>query len=46
MSEEPEPATQELDLHLWLTKVQALANAWGSQASHRARVLAALAACP
>ena len=29
--------TQELDLHLWLTKVQALANAWGSQASHRAR---------
>ena len=38
--------TQELDLHLWLTKVQALANAWGSQSSHRARVLAALAACP
>ncbi|HXJ27888.1 MAG TPA: acyl-CoA dehydrogenase family protein, partial [Streptosporangiaceae bacterium] len=36
--------TQELDLHLWLTKVQALANAWGSQAGHRARVLAALAA--
>ena len=36
--------TQELDLHLWLTKVHALANAWGSQAGHRARVLAALAA--
>ena len=36
--------TQELDLHLWLTKVQALANAWGSQSAHRARVLAALAA--
>jgi len=40
--------TQELDLHLWLTKVHALASAWGSQAAHRARVLAALtgeAAC-
>ncbi|HEX6857901.1 MAG TPA: acyl-CoA dehydrogenase [Streptosporangiaceae bacterium] len=36
--------TRELGLHLWLTKVQALASAWGSQAGHRARVLAALAA--
>jgi alkylation response protein AidB-like acyl-CoA dehydrogenase len=36
--------TQELGLHLWLTKVQALASAWGSQAGHRARVLAALTA--
>lgn len=35
--------TQELDLHLWLTKAHALANAWGSQAAHRARVLTALA---
>ncbi len=32
--------TEELDLHLWLTKVRALAGAWGSQAGHRARVLA------
>lgn len=38
--------TQELDLHLWLTKVQALANAWGSQSAHRARVLAALTGEP
>ena len=38
--------TQEHDLHLWLTKVRALAGAWGSQSAHRARVLAALAACP
>jgi alkylation response protein AidB-like acyl-CoA dehydrogenase len=43
--------TQEHDLHLWLTKVRALAGAWGSQAEHRARVAAALAgdgaaACP
>ena len=36
--------TQEHDLHLWLTKVRALAGAWGSQAAHRTRVLAALAA--
>jgi alkylation response protein AidB-like acyl-CoA dehydrogenase len=36
--------TQELDLHLWLAKVQALKGAWGSQASHRARVMAAIAA--
>jgi alkylation response protein AidB-like acyl-CoA dehydrogenase len=34
--------TQEHDLHLWLTKAQALGSAWGSQAHHRARVLAAL----
>jgi hypothetical protein len=36
--------TQEHDLHLWLTKIRALAGAWGSQAEHRARVAAALAA--
>ena len=35
--------TQEHDLHLWLTKVRALAGAWGSQAEHRARVMAATA---
>jgi alkylation response protein AidB-like acyl-CoA dehydrogenase len=35
--------TQEHDLHLWLTKVRALAGAWGSQAGHRARVMAAIA---
>jgi hypothetical protein len=34
--------TQEHDLHLWLTKVRALAAAWGSQAEHRARVMAGL----
>ena len=31
------------DLHLWLTKVRALGGAWGSQAAHRARVMAAIA---
>jgi alkylation response protein AidB-like acyl-CoA dehydrogenase len=36
--------TQEHDLHLWLTKVRALKGAWGSQAGHRARVLAAITA--
>jgi alkylation response protein AidB-like acyl-CoA dehydrogenase len=36
--------TQEHDLHLWLTKVRALAGAWGSQAEHRARVMAAITA--
>jgi alkylation response protein AidB-like acyl-CoA dehydrogenase len=36
--------TQEHDLHLWLTKVRALAGAWGSQSEHRARVVAAIAA--
>jgi alkylation response protein AidB-like acyl-CoA dehydrogenase len=35
--------TQEHDLHLWLTKVRALAGAWGSQAEHRARVMTAIA---
>ena len=35
--------TQEHDLHLWLTKVRALAGAWGSQSEHRARVMAAIA---
>jgi alkylation response protein AidB-like acyl-CoA dehydrogenase len=36
--------TAEHDLSLWLTKVRALAAAWGSQAEHRERVMAALAA--
>jgi alkylation response protein AidB-like acyl-CoA dehydrogenase len=36
--------TEELDLHLWLLKVRALAGAWGSQAEHRARVMAAISA--
>jgi alkylation response protein AidB-like acyl-CoA dehydrogenase len=36
--------TAEHDLHLWLLKVRALAGAWGSQAEHRARVMAAIAA--
>jgi len=36
--------TQEHDLHLWLTKVRALAGSWGSQSEHRARVMAAVAA--
>jgi alkylation response protein AidB-like acyl-CoA dehydrogenase len=36
--------TEEHDLHLWLAKVRALAGAWGSQAEHRARVIASLAA--
>ena len=35
--------TEEHDLHLWLLKVRALAGAWGSQAEHRARVMAAIA---
>jgi len=35
--------TQEHSLHLWLTKVRALTGAWGSQAEHRARVMAAIA---
>jgi alkylation response protein AidB-like acyl-CoA dehydrogenase len=34
--------TEELDLGLWLTKVRALVPAWGSQAEHRAAVMAAL----
>ena len=36
--------TVEHDLHLWLLKVHALTGAWGSQAEHRARVMAAIAA--
>ena len=36
--------TEEHDLHLWLLKVRALAGAWGSQAEHRARVMAAISA--
>lgn len=32
--------TAEHDLSLWLAKVRALVPAWGSQAEHRARVLA------
>lgn len=35
--------TQECDVSLWLAKVRALSSAWGSQAEHRATVLAALA---
>jgi alkylation response protein AidB-like acyl-CoA dehydrogenase len=35
--------TEEHDLHLWLLKVRALAGAWGGQAEHRARVIAAIA---
>ncbi len=34
--------TAEHDLSLYLTKVRALAPAWGSQAEHRARVLSVL----
>ena len=34
--------TSEYDLALWLTKIRALTSAWGTQASHRARVLAAI----
>ncbi|HKS46517.1 MAG TPA: acyl-CoA dehydrogenase family protein [Amycolatopsis sp.] len=34
--------TAEHDLGLWLTKVRALAGAWGGAAFHRRRVLAAL----
>jgi alkylation response protein AidB-like acyl-CoA dehydrogenase len=34
--------TAEYDLALWLTKVRALASAWGTQRVHRARVLAGL----
>ena len=36
--------TEEHDLHLWLMKVRALAGAWGSQAEHRARIMAELTA--
>jgi alkylation response protein AidB-like acyl-CoA dehydrogenase len=34
--------TQECDVSLWLAKVRALSSIWGSQAEHRAVVLAAL----
>jgi alkylation response protein AidB-like acyl-CoA dehydrogenase len=34
--------TAELDLSLWLLKVRALVNAWGTPAFHRARVLESL----
>ena len=34
--------TAECDLSLWLTKVRALVNAWGTPRDHRARVLAAI----
>jgi len=34
--------TAEHDASLWLAKIEALRRAWGSQAWHRARVLAAL----
>jgi alkylation response protein AidB-like acyl-CoA dehydrogenase len=34
--------TAEHDLALWLTKVRALASAWGTQRVHRDRVLAAI----
>jgi alkylation response protein AidB-like acyl-CoA dehydrogenase len=36
--------TLECDVSLWLAKVRALSSAWGSQAEHRATVLAALTA--
>ncbi len=36
--------TAEHDVGLWLTKIQSLGPAWGGQAAHRARVLAALTA--
>ena len=34
--------TQELDLSLWLTRIRALVNAWGTPAFHRSVVLEAL----
>jgi alkylation response protein AidB-like acyl-CoA dehydrogenase len=34
--------TDEFDLNIWFTKVRALVCAWGTQAEHRARVMAAL----
>ncbi len=34
--------TAEHDAGLWITKIQALVPAWGSQAWHRGRVLGAL----
>ena len=38
--------TAEHDLSLWLAKVRVLVPAWGSQAGHRQRVLAALTGSP
>jgi hypothetical protein len=38
--------TSECDLGLWLTKIRALHDAWGTMADHRARVLAAIAGAP
>jgi alkylation response protein AidB-like acyl-CoA dehydrogenase len=35
--------TRECDVSLWLAKVRALSSVWGSQAEHRATVLAELA---
>jgi len=35
--------TLECDISLWLAKVRSLSATWGSQAEHRAEVLAALA---
>jgi alkylation response protein AidB-like acyl-CoA dehydrogenase len=34
--------TRELDLSLWMLKTRALVGAWGTQASHRARILDSL----
>lgn len=34
--------TRELDLSLWLTRVQALRSAWGTPSYHRGRLLASL----
>ena len=34
--------TREYDLNRWLTQVRALRSAWGSLATHRARVMANL----
>lgn len=36
--------TQEFDLSIWITKIRALVGAWGTQAQHRARLLAHLEA--
>lgn len=38
--------TQECDVSLWLAKVRALSATWGSQAEHRATVLASLSQWP
>jgi alkylation response protein AidB-like acyl-CoA dehydrogenase len=36
--------TREFDLSLWILKVRALLNAWGTPAEHRARILESLVA--